>query len=150
MAALSRVFRVTAGREWLSVSLLKGELAVSCKTRRRVCLFVFPPLNLHACWMEQPVSYRCSSCVEKEYHRDGFVVSLLQTPGLKAQGSMQDRCWLVHWSWRRCGWLSAAPTLGLAFKESESLVCCKERAAHSLPGCPQPRCKAGGFLPPPC
>jgi len=46
MAALSRAFRVPAGREWLSVSLLKAELAVSCKTRRRFCLCASPQLPL--------------------------------------------------------------------------------------------------------
>lgn len=44
--------------------------------------------------MEQPVSYGCSSCVEEEYHQESFLVSLLQTPGLKAPGSTQDRCCL--------------------------------------------------------
>lgn len=66
MAALSRVFRVTAGREWLSVSLLKGELAVSCKTGIRVGLcFPSPSTSTLVGW-----SNPCPTDVPRAWRRN--------------------------------------------------------------------------------
>lgn len=173
MAAFSQAFRVTAGHEWLSVSFLKEEPAISWKTRRQFCLCVCPPpqastlvgwSNLHP--TDVPRALGREGRAGMYIIGTGLCFFPLQMPGLKAWTSSAGSVlvYVAAGGWHWCGWLSAAPTVGLDFKQSQSLVSWETKKPTTQKkkkkkgdflillsrDLPWLLCKAEGFLLTPC